>query len=102
MAQNAQQRTLSDRLRHRTADFTRNVGESVHRLGIHPDAVSMAALLLCVGAAVAIGSGRFVLAGWLVFWGGIFDVADGAVARARGQMTPYGAVLDSTLDRYAD
>ncbi|MEM6528631.1 MAG: hypothetical protein AAF653_10075, partial [Chloroflexota bacterium] len=45
MAQDTQHHTLSDRLRNHTANFTRNVGESVHRLGIHPDAVSVAALL---------------------------------------------------------
>jgi CDP-diacylglycerol--glycerol-3-phosphate 3-phosphatidyltransferase len=32
----------------------------------------------------------------------MFDMIDGAMARARGHSTPFGAVLDSTCDRLAD
>jgi phosphatidylinositol phosphate synthase len=32
----------------------------------------------------------------------LFDLVDGAMARARGRGTPFGAVLDSTCDRIAD
>ncbi len=32
----------------------------------------------------------------------LFDLVDGAMARARGAGTPFGAVLDSTCDRIAD
>jgi CDP-diacylglycerol--glycerol-3-phosphate 3-phosphatidyltransferase len=32
----------------------------------------------------------------------LFDMLDGAVARARGHGTPFGAVLDSVCDRIAD
>ena len=32
----------------------------------------------------------------------LFDLVDGAMARARGHSTPFGAVLDSTCDRIAD
>ena len=32
----------------------------------------------------------------------LFDLVDGAMARARGKGTPFGAVLDSTCDRIAD
>lgn len=32
----------------------------------------------------------------------LIDLADGALARFSGRVTPFGAVLDSTLDRYSD
>ena len=32
----------------------------------------------------------------------LFDLVDGAMARAKGKGTPFGAVLDSTCDRIAD
>ena len=34
--------------------------------------------------------------------GGLFDLADGVVARAQGRATRFGALLDATLDRLAD
>jgi CDP-diacylglycerol--glycerol-3-phosphate 3-phosphatidyltransferase len=34
--------------------------------------------------------------------GGILDSLDGAVARATGKATKFGALFDSTLDRYAE
>ncbi|HTC86298.1 MAG TPA: CDP-alcohol phosphatidyltransferase family protein, partial [Candidatus Acidoferrum sp.] len=42
---------------------------------------------------------NWVLAGILVIVFGIFDLFDGALARATGQVSKFGAFLDSTLDR---
>ena len=42
------------------------------------------------------------IGGILILLSGFFDVMDGAVARAKGMATSYGAFLDSVLDRYAD
>ncbi len=97
-----QQKPLSERVRDRLSWLEHSSGALGHRLGIHPDAISLASLLVTVGAALAIGGGRLVLGGWLVFLGAWLDALDGAVARARGKPNPFGAVLDSTLDRYAD
>ena len=33
---------------------------------------------------------------------GLFDLLDGSLARASGQVTPFGAFLDSVIDRYSD
>ena len=38
----------------------------------------------------------------MVIIGGLFDVFDGAVARATGRTTRFGAFLDSTLDRWGE
>ncbi|NJD56490.1 MAG: CDP-alcohol phosphatidyltransferase family protein [Nitrospirae bacterium] len=40
--------------------------------------------------------------GILVLVAGFLDVLDGAIARAKGMVTSFGAYLDSVLDRYAD
>jgi len=37
-----------------------------------------------------------------VLLGGLFDMMDRIMARSRNQQTPFGAFLDSVLDRYAD
>jgi len=38
----------------------------------------------------------------LILLSGLFDIFDGAVARSKGVITPFGGVLDSVCDRYAD
>lgn len=79
------------------------VGTGLARLGVSPDAVTV------VGTAgVATGALVFYPRGHL-FGGTIFitcfvfsDLLDGLVARARGTSGPWGAFLDSTLDRIGD
>lgn len=72
------------------------------RSGISPDALNFfgAAAGLAAGAAFAAGS--LVLAAWLIALGGISDILDGRLARARGVESRYGAFLDATLDRFAE
>ncbi len=64
--------------------------------------VTAGAALLGVAAAAAAAVGRFALAGWLFLCSGILDVMDGRLARARNQVSPVGAAVDSILDRYTD
>lgn len=97
-----QGKNLSDRLRTLTQQPTQRVGAWLHRAGVHPDAVSILGWGLVAVGAVLIARGQFVAGGWVIFVGGLLDVADGAVARAMGREDAFGGVLDSTLDRYAD
>ena len=43
-----------------------------------------------------------LLAGCLVIFGGVFDLFDGALARATGKVSKLGAFLDSTFDRWGE
>lgn len=70
--------------------------------GISANGVTAIAGALGVGAAAACAYGRFALGGWLFLFSGILDAMDGRVARARNQVTPAGAAIDSILDRYTD
>jgi lauroyl/myristoyl acyltransferase/phosphatidylglycerophosphate synthase len=73
------------------------------RIGITPDAVTVAGTVGSVAAALVFlprGQLFFGTLGVTVFV--LFDLVDGAVARAKGKGTPFGAVLDSTCDRIAD
>ena len=73
------------------------------RAGVTPDAITITGTLGAVAAAVLlIGSGH-------LFWGAftvtvfvLLDMLDGALARARGGGSVFGAVLDSVGDRAAD
>jgi soluble lytic murein transglycosylase len=53
-------------------------------------------------ATAAFVTGRTRLAGLLLVLAGLCDFFDGSLARASGQVTPFGAFLDSVIDRYSD
>jgi phosphatidylglycerophosphate synthase len=72
------------------------------RLGISPDAITVASTLVAGAAAVLIGFGWLSLGGWVYLFGASFDFIDGRVARATGRTTRAGAFLDSTLDRVGE
>jgi phosphatidylglycerophosphate synthase len=72
------------------------------RRPINPNLLSVLGVLISLGGAVAFGGGAFVTGALLVLAGGFFDLLDGAVARHHGRVTPFGAFLDSTLDRLVD
>lgn len=72
------------------------------RTGVTPNAISWLGLLLCAGAGVLAALGMFAAAGWLSLLGSGLDLLDGALARATRQTSRFGALLDSTLDRYGE
>jgi CDP-diacylglycerol--glycerol-3-phosphate 3-phosphatidyltransferase len=73
------------------------------RAGVTPDAVTLTGTLGAVAAAVLlIGSGRLFGGALAVTAFVLLDMLDGALARARGGGSVFGAVLDSVGDRAAD
>jgi len=72
------------------------------RLGISPDAITIASTLVAGVAAVLIGFGWLSLGGWVYLFGASLDFIDGRVARATGRTSRAGAFLDSTLDRVGE
>jgi CDP-diacylglycerol--glycerol-3-phosphate 3-phosphatidyltransferase len=72
-------------------------------IGITPDALTVIGTLGVAGGAIAFYPRGHFLAGTLVITAFVFsDLLDGAVARAAGSSGPWGAFLDSTLDRVGD
>lgn len=72
------------------------------RLGLGPDAYNAGGLAFGFLAGVAAGLGRLDLAGWAIALGGVCDIMDGRMARARSLASPYGTFIDSTLDRFVE
>ena len=89
------------------------------RLGVTPNVLTIAGMLLTGGAGVcyALGAGRrfgwslqiaaernvfLLLAAVSLLLSSACDMLDGAVARLGGKSSRFGAFLDSTLDRYSD
>ncbi len=69
---------------------------------VKPNAITWFGFLLTVGAAVLIAVGNPFAAGFVVLIAGFFDILDGALARLTDNVTHFGAVLDSTLDRFGE
>ena len=64
-----------------------------------PNAISLTGLVLCVVAAVLVWQEQFLLGGIAFIVGSVCDTLDGRYSRMSGKGTPFGAFLDSTLDR---
>ncbi|MGZ4173541.1 MAG: CDP-alcohol phosphatidyltransferase family protein [Solirubrobacteraceae bacterium] len=64
-----------------------------------PNAISLTGFVLNVVAAVLVTQRLFFLAGIAFIVGSIMDTLDGRYSRMSGKGTPFGAFLDSTLDR---
>ena len=76
---------------------------------ISPNALTFFGLVINIGAAVLFGlagaenqARMFRWAAANIIGAGIFDMVDGRVARATGQVTQFGAFFDSVIDRYSD
>lgn len=71
-------------------------------LGIRPNQVTVGALVLSGVGALLVARGWFLAAAALVLAGGLLDLLDGMLARHSGLASPFGAFLDSTLDRVSE
>jgi CDP-diacylglycerol--glycerol-3-phosphate 3-phosphatidyltransferase len=88
------------------AFWTKAISPVAHlliRLGVSPDAVTVVGTLgVVAGALVFFPQGK-LLTGVLVITAFVFsDLLDGTMARLTGKSSPFGAFLDSTLDRVGD
>ena len=64
-----------------------------------PNAISLTGFALNLAAAALVVERLFFLAGVAFIVGSIMDTLDGRYSRMSGKGTPFGAFLDSTLDR---
>jgi CDP-diacylglycerol--glycerol-3-phosphate 3-phosphatidyltransferase len=72
------------------------------RTRLTPNIITVMGFLVSVAAGVVIAREYLLLGGGLVLFSGAFDLLDGSLARAKGQSTKFGALLDSTLDRLGE
>jgi CDP-diacylglycerol--glycerol-3-phosphate 3-phosphatidyltransferase len=72
------------------------------RLGLTPNAVTLIGLVIAGGSAYLISIGSWWSGGIVVLAAGVFDLFDGALARASGRVSRFGALLDSVVDRVSE
>jgi CDP-diacylglycerol--glycerol-3-phosphate 3-phosphatidyltransferase len=90
---------VSPATRQRVRDLATPVAIALGHLGLTPNALTMIGFAGTCVAAVAAASQWWLAAGVLVLVFGVFDLFDGTLARATGQVSKLGAFLDSTFDR---
>ena len=72
------------------------------RLGFTPNALTILGSLLQASVGLLVAQGWFLAAGLCLWLFSLTDTLDGALARATGRVTVFGAFLDSVCDRYAE
>ena len=75
---------------------------AIGRVPLTPNQVTVVGLVLTFMAATLAAFGHLRWAGVVLIFAGTCDILDGALARSTHKSYPYGAFLDSTLDRYSE
>ncbi len=89
-------------------EILRRSMRGVARTKLTPDMLTLVGVALCLAGALLVGFEQrneflfFWLGGALFVVGSIADILDGALARAAGKGTVFGAFLDSTFDRVGE
>ena len=69
---------------------------------VHPNLLTTLGFVVTLLAAWAFSEHHVRWAGFLILFGGFFDILDGRVARLTGLGSKFGAFYDSTLDRISE
>jgi CDP-diacylglycerol--glycerol-3-phosphate 3-phosphatidyltransferase len=85
-------------------------GRGMARLGstrVTPNMLSGAGVALCIAGSVIVyfeykAWWLFLVGSFVFFVGAVLDILDGALARSGGKGTPFGAFVDSTVDRVGE
>ena len=94
---------LRNRLRSLTLKYVEQPGARVlQRLGFTPNAVTLLGFLFACAAAILVAMGHLRIGALVFIAGGALDLFDGALARLSNKATPFGAMLDSLMDRLGE
>jgi len=89
-----------------TRTRVRKLGEPVAlffgRLGLTPNGLTLIGFAITTVGAVLVGLEAWIVGGLVVFFGGVFDMFDGTLARATGKASRLGAFMDSTFDKLGE
>jgi CDP-diacylglycerol--glycerol-3-phosphate 3-phosphatidyltransferase len=78
------------------------LGRGLSALGATANGISLASLVLGIGAGVALAFGHFGVGALLAVLSALGDTLDGIVARLQGTASDAGEVLDAAVDRYEE
>ena len=72
------------------------------RLGVSPNGLTLLGLVVAGASAYLLSVGLLWAGGIVLLASGVFDLFDGALARATGRASRFGALLDSVVDRVSE
>ena len=98
MAQRARERARHLLLKHVEEPGAR----FLHFLRLSPNAVTVIGFIVVVAGAALVAMGHLRIGGLVFLAGSALDLFDGALARLSNRVTPFGAMLDSLLDRLGE
>jgi CDP-diacylglycerol--glycerol-3-phosphate 3-phosphatidyltransferase len=78
------------------------VARAMVGLRLRPNQLSCLGLVFSMIAAGSFAADQRRVGALCLVVAGALDILDGALARVSGQVSPFGAFLDSVLDRYSD
>lgn len=93
---------LTDRARVASRGVVEPAAQALARAGVTANGLTVTGALLHVFVAWLAARGELLVAGLLLAPAGACDALDGALARVTGTASPFGAFLDSTLDRVSE
>ncbi len=91
--------TLSNDSRDRVKGAFEPIALAMGRAGLTPDALTLIGFGITAVGAVLLSQQLWLIGGLVVLVGGVFDMFDGTLARATGQVSKLGAFMDSVFDR---
>lgn len=89
----------SQRQRITSAERGERVRNRLIESRLTPNAISLTGFALCLIAAVLVWQEYLFVGGLFFIVGSVCDMLDGKYSRMSGKASPFGAFLDSTLDR---
>jgi CDP-diacylglycerol--glycerol-3-phosphate 3-phosphatidyltransferase len=96
------QRVLAEKIQNRFRSLLAPLIKILAKSGISPNTFTLTGVLITSMAAAALILQQTRIAGLLILSGGLCDSIDGSLARSCGKVTRFGALLDSTADRYSE
>jgi phosphatidylglycerophosphate synthase len=78
------------------------IGKRLSRSGISPNILTFTSFIIAVISGIFFALNYLIIGLILIFITAFIDMLDGAVARASGKVTKFGAVWDHVIDRYAE
>ena len=94
--------SISNESRGRIKQVFEPIALGMGRLGLTPDGLTLIGFGITVAGAALLAAQWWLLGGIVVFIGGAFDMFDGTLARATGQVSKLGAFMDSVFDRWGE
>ncbi len=94
--------TMSNETRARVKGAFEPIALAMGRAGLTPNALTLVGFGITVAGAALLGAQAWLAGGLVMFAGGVFDMFDGTLARATGQVSRLGAFMDSVFDRWGE